>query len=480
MNNKLLNEAKEQIINYLKLQEFGMAEMLAEQTLICFQEISIQKLLGIAKMGLNKHEEARDIFLANISQEENSEDYNNLSIVYRCLGQLKDSEIVGLKSIQIDANNSSAWANLAATTRSMGKYKEPILQLKKAIELKQNPVFYIQLANIYFQHGKLNEAEDLLKIAVRLDPKQTQAIIDIFYCLAMKKEYLKAWPFYEYRYITIPQVNAIIEHYKIPLYEKKKKFYDEKICILYEQGHGDNLMYLRFVEQFQKIAPNSYLLSKDAVLHSVVESLPIRHSKTIIPSTDLVICIMSLPWMLDIEQIPLPAFPVKHNPIKTEKLKVGLAWAGSALHPMDYQRSTHLRWYKDFLTDCDMEIFSFMKDRRERKYKFDEKKSINYSNGFENYDIQDFSTQLNSAMDTANLLNNIDVLVTVDTFIAHIAGSMGVPTYLIVSNLPDWRWGKTEKESDWYPSIKIFRKSNKGSFKSVIKEVYKRIKDDYK
>jgi hypothetical protein len=146
---------------------------------------------------------------------------------------------------------------------------------------------------------------------------------------------------------------------------------------------------------------------------------------------------------------------------------------------MDYQRSTYLNWYRDFLNDSSLELFSFMKDRRDRKYKFKEAKTINYSKGFQKYKIKDFSEQLHSALDTATLLNQIDVLVTVDTFTAHIAGSMGVPTYLIVSNLPDWRWGKTEAESDWYPSIKIFRKSAKRSFKSVIKNVYKKIKGDY-
>jgi Tfp pilus assembly protein PilF len=480
MDNKLLNQAKNHIIESLKAQEFALAEIIAEQTLVCFNALEIQKLLGIAKMGLNKHEEARDIFLNNLNQKENDEDYNNLCITYKCLGDLEKSYEAGCKALKLNPSNSSAWANLASTTRSMGKYRDPVRQLKKAIELNENPVFYIQLSNIYFHHGKLDDAEKLLKKAVKLDPNQTQAIIDIFYCLAMKKEYDKAWPFYEYRYITIPQVTSIIQHYKIPLYDKKKKYYEEKICILYEQGHGDNLMYLRFVEKFQQIAPHSYLLSKDTVLHPVVEKMAIKHQNYISPDTEFVICIMSLPWILDIKQIPVPEFPVKHTPVKTEKLKVGLVWAGSALHPMDYQRSTYLNWYKDFLNDSSLELFSFMKDRRNRKYKFKEDKTINYSKGFQKYKIKDFSEQLHSALDTATLLNQIDVLVTVDTFTAHIAGSMGVPTYLIVSNLPDWRWGKTETESDWYPSIKIFRKSTKRSFKSVIKTVYKKIKGDYK
>ena len=100
---------------------------------------------------------------------------------------------------------------------------------------------------------------------------------------------------------------------------------------------------------------------------------------------------------------------------------------------------------------------------------------VDYSENFEQYDIIDMKDKLTSVSSSMNALDEIDVFVTVDTFMAHIAGTYNVPTYLILSDCPDWRWGYCETETPWYPSVKIFRQSN-NTLKDVIDDVYKEIR----
>jgi ADP-heptose:LPS heptosyltransferase len=83
---------------------------------------------------------------------------------------------------------------------------------------------------------------------------------------------------------------------------------------------------------------------------------------------------------------------------------------------------------------------------------------------------------MTSLEETIHLFDEIDLLVSVDTSVVHLAGSAGVPTYLLVDEMCDWRWGSNESVSDWYPSVQIFRKTNGQSYKDLISEVYKKIR----
>ena len=187
--------------------------------------------------------------------------------------------------------------------------------------------------------------------------------------------------------------------------------------------------------------------------------------------------IMSLPFHLSFEKVVNSKEIYFHKPRKNKKLNIGLVWAGSAYHPSDNIRSAYLSDFESILQDPEMQVFSFMKDKRKRK-RFGSDEIIDYAEGFENYNIIDYGNELNSVSKTLELLDDIDVLISVDTAIVHIAGLKNVPTFLLINDPSDWRWGD-DNISSWYPKTKIFRKNIKEKFSDLAKKVHEKIRGEY-
>jgi tetratricopeptide (TPR) repeat protein len=459
----------------LQERKYKEAEIVLEQALRVKDDCKVKQYLVIVKMYLGKMPEAKNLSLDNIKKYHLAEDFNNLSLVERSLRNHKEAYKAGLKAYKMKPKMPSIVINLAITAAANNKYEIAEKLINKAIKLSpNNPMFYANKATVLCENNKFKQAEKYYKKSLSLNPKEHQVYIDYFYCLANQKKYKMAWPLYENRYSKIKELSENIQKLKKPVMYFKKDFYNEKICIIPEQGFGDVMMFLRFLPEFQKIAPNSYFYCTDTV-YQFAKNLPIRITNQFEPDSEYVLSIMSLPYHLGINDIPPPITAVNHSPIKTNKLKVGICWAGSAYHPMDWNRSTYLKWWESFLEDDDLEIYSFMKDRRPRIYS-STGEEVDYSEGFDNYKIIDLSKNLTNAMATALELNKVDVLVTVDTFVAHVAATCGVPVELIVGDRADWRWGQEESISDWYSTVNIHRKEKKKYFKKAIESAYKKIK----
>lgn len=472
----LLEQTLNKLSELIKLSQFEEAEKISSQALKVFNDLRIKQFHGLAKIGLKKYQEGIKIFSENIEENNQSEDYNNLSLCYRFEKNYEMSYEIGKKGLVLNPNNASYYANLSASAKILGYDEEALELITLALSYApETPSLWHDKGVFHFSIGDIKNAEICMENALKFKPVNENYYIQMFYILASQKKYPEAWKYYEFRYNTMPHVAKIIKRHNLELLIGKKDFYDEKICISFEQGYGDNLMYLRFLPEFQKIAPNSYLLLKDEVFNSFVEKLPIKFSNKIEENTDKITCIMSLPYLLQTTKIPKPLTTTQHQSAKNDKLKVGICWAGSALHPMDYQRSTYLRWYDELIRDESIQVYDLLKDKRPRIHK-ETSKIINFSEGIENYKMIDLSSSLTSVEQSINALNEIDVLVTVDTFLAHIAGTIGLKTYLLVSKLPDWRWGLTGFKNDWYESVEIHRQ--KTNFEDLIMDVYKKIREE--
>lgn len=473
---ELINLAHKKSKEYIEQHKFHEAEVLITQALKVRQDFRLRQYLVIAKMYLRKYEEAALLCRQNIKKHKLAEDYNNLSLIYRAQHDYKTALKYGNKAVILKPNSAAITANYAITAAACDDMNLAIEYASKAIAIDPiNPMFHANRGSMYAQINNMEEAQKNYETAMRFNPNEPQVYIDYFYCMANMKNYARAWPFYEMRYERIKELKENIIKLKRPILRLKKPFYEENICVIPEQGLGDSLMALRFMKEFQEKAPNSYFYSSEQ-LYPFAKALGIRVKPKFDKKSSHVLGIMSLPFHLGSGKIPPPASPVLHKRTASEKLRVGLCWAGSPFHPLDSQRSTHLKWYSKFLSDKNMQVFSFMKDRRARVYA-NNPIEIDYSEGFSDFKITDLSDQMMNALSTAKLFDNIDVLVTVDTFVAHLAGSCGVPTFIIIGDNPDWRWGRQGDTTEWYPTVRLVRKCKSQNMKTVINEIYKKIKD---
>jgi tetratricopeptide (TPR) repeat protein len=472
---ELIRMAGEQAKNFIKQNDYIPAEILLEQALKVKYDLKLKQHLVIVKMYLRKYEESAKLCKENIKTHRLAEDYNNLALIQRAQLDFKSALKNGRMAYKKNPKSAAIIANYAVTAVALNNFSFALELIEEAIKRDgKNPMMYANKASMLSQIGKLVQAERVFKQALALNPQEPQVFIDYFYCLANQKKYSEAWPYYENRYYRIKELRESIAKYKKPVITYRKPFYHERICILPEQGLGDTLMSLRFIEEFQKIAPNSYFYSSEQI-YAFAKKLPIKIKEKFDKKTTHIVGIMSLPFLLGIEKIPEPKTPVKHSPEKNGKLRIGLCWAGSPHHPLDSLRSTYLKFYEKFLNDPHIQAYSFMKDRRMRIYAGHDQ-YVDYAEGFENYKIIDLSDHMTNSLETAKLFDQIDILITCDTFVAHLAGTCGVPTYVLIGDKPDWRWGQRDAFTEWYPTVKLIRKRKNESFLSLINSLYKKIR----
>ena len=137
-----------------------------------------------------------------------------------------------------------------------------------------------------------------------------------------------------------------------------------------------------------------------------------------------------------------------------------MVWSGSSTHKDDRRRSIQLKDYLSFCTD-DFEYFSLQKEVRE-----------NDIQDLQNSFIRHFENELNDFSDTAALISQLDLVISVDTSVAHLAASLNKPTLILIPFAPDWRWMLGRDDSPWYPTVKLYRQTTLGDWQTTLKTLF--------
>ena len=191
------------------------------------------------------------------------------------------------------------------------------------------------------------------------------------------------------------------------------------------------------------------------------------------------ISLISLPYIFRREQIPETykfLKPDKKNSLywrskllTRKKIKIGLVWQGAKTHPKDYKRSIALEKFKPLLELQDIEFISLQKGFGREQIKSNKLEKI----------IIDFFEGIESFQDTLSIINNLDLVITVDTAIAHIAATMNKKTWILLSFVPDFRWDLNKIKTNWYKSVRLFRQKKLNQWDQVILELKKALKKNY-
>lgn len=456
-------------------RDFQNAEKLINQYLLVKNDSESRQYAAMIKMNLGKYQEAKELCIENIKTNKSAEDYTNIALIEKALNNFESAYGYAKYAYELKPTSAAIIANFAIVSKILGKNRQAKNLIDRAVELDpKNWMYIFNKASLFSDEGNLVKAKEFYDIALQLNPLEINVNIDYFYCLAKMKFYKKAWPFYEYRYFKIKSLQKLIKELNRPVLQTKQETYSQNICVIPEQGMGDNLMFLRFIKEFQRIAPYSYYLCPPS-LTKIVAQMNINSKNDFDESSTHVVGIMSLPYHLNIEKIPNQEVLINNKSKLNNKIKIGICWAGSPNHPMDKDRSTYLSCFEPFLKDESFEIYSFQKETRPRKYTAS-KKIYDYAKGMENYKIINLSDQLIDGYETANLISNMDLFISVDSYPIHLAGLVNVPAYVLVGNQPDWRWGLQGDKSDWYNNVTIVRKKKRESYKKTIISYIKRLR----
>jgi hypothetical protein len=251
--------------------------------------------------------------------------------------------------------------------------------------------------------------------------------------------------------------------------------------LYWEQGFGDTIQFARYAAEVKKRNCSVILEVREPLIELMshldgVDNL-IRYG-TELPPHDFHCPLMSLPLALSttLESIPSsPKYLRSSDQRKqkwseligpTSKPRLGLVWSGSENHKNDKNRSITLEQILTAIPDR-YEVFSLQKEVRD----------VDITTLNQNKHIRHFGDMLSDFADTAALCDLMDIIISVDTSVAHLAGALGKPVNLLLPYVPDWRWLIDREDSPWYPSLKLYRQSSDQQWKPVFENVYRALSD---
>lgn len=326
-------------------------------------------------------------------------------------------------------------------------------------------------------HGLLNLDAAIADFdrAIAFAPDNAEAHFNKALTLMLQGDYANGLPLHEWRW-KLPGSVSEDRHFARPLWLGRESLHGKSILLHGEQGLGDCIQFSRYAEQLASQGakvilevpiPLVGLLTRVSGVHTAIP----RGSE--LPPFDWHCPLLSLPLAMGtrLETIPatrsyLNADPTLHNrwanvlgPRRAAK-RVGLVWSGSTWHSNDRNRSISLAELLPHLPES-LDYVSLQRDVRESDLQ-----TLAAAP-----QVRRFESELIDFEATAALCSLVDVVVTVDTSVAHLAGALGIPTLLLLPRVPDWRWLLDRGDSPWYPSMQLIRQEHAGNWRGPIRRV---------
>lgn len=358
---------------------------------------------------------------------------------------------------------AASWLNLGVALHGQGATREGCTALQHAVNICPSYAEAWQNLGLLYQAlGKFDDAYKSFRQALQLRPGYPTARWNLSLLQLLLGDYEHGWNSFEARFSKQPPVPQ--RHAMLPRWQGEP-LGNKTLLIHAEQGYGDTIQFLRFVPFLAQAADRVILEVQDGSLISLAQSLACnctvvtRNDNT--PEADLQIALMSVPGVLKttLGTIPndIPYLFANHERRKywqrtipaRQGFRIGLCWKGRNEHVNDRFRSCPLSALAPLRGLPGIQWFSL-------QFGSGREELTTSAAGFPLIDLTASSTDFH---DTAALMAKIDLVITVDTSVAHLAGATGRPTWLLLPFAPDWRWGLTADKTPWYPSMRLFRQA---------------------
>jgi tetratricopeptide (TPR) repeat protein len=436
------------------------------------------------------------LFKEAVSQFEKAEKFNpdsfelhiNWGAALKNLGLYDESLNHLLKAEALNPSDSRVWLNKGVTLEAINQQEQAIESYDFA--LKINPKYleaFCNKANALMAIGHHEEAFLAFQNALSINRNDPDTLYNLSFLQLHHGNYEEGWKNYENRWFRENAPIRPFDHIQ-PL-ANLDNIHGKHILVWSEQGLGDSIQFCRFIPDLaKKGAAISFLTQPELIeILSTVEGIReiISQNEEVSGSFDAQIPLMSLPLLFQNTKEQFPStFPyIRCNTSKSDnwqkrlqdiqKLKVGLVWSGG------FRPDQPELWAVNARRNIPFSVIARLKDIQGIQF-------ISLQKGlpaeaelarerpiiWPNNNLSVFTSDLNSFEDTAALIENLDLVISVDTSIAHLAGALGKPIWILNRYDSCWRWLKQEQKTHWYPNAKIFNQPSPGNWDDVIKEVY--------
>lgn len=447
------------------------------------ENAEIYNLLGVLKLQQNDVISAVNWVEKAVEKSPNAYFYETLFQAYiraKLYKQivLKEDEV--MKSF---SDNFSLLFNLALAFKNLKKNKEAIKYYDKA--LKINPASYqawFNLAHLYSVEGETKNAVSALKICKKIKPNDEDT--EYFYSLALMrtKDYNTALKYFEKRLCR--ETAVALQNKTYPNKATPENLWrgenikDKTILVYYEAGFGDVIMFARYLPLLAQRCKKLIFMSQKPLAPLFRENLNLGIDEIIdqyVPEVnmdfDVHVPLLSLPYLLGLKGDSVFAYPegylrpnnamVKEYKAKyfnNDKIKVGIKWQGNTYY--DFDRVIPTESFIPLLKVENTQYYSFQT--------FEGSEDTSKLEG-----VIDIGKELINFSQTAAALSNLDLVICNDTSLAHLAGAMGIPCWVLLPYEVNWRWHTDLSVCDWYKSVRLFRQHSIGNWKSVFDDILK-------
>nr|WP_228383121.1 tetratricopeptide repeat-containing glycosyltransferase family protein [Synechococcus elongatus] len=396
-------------------------------------------------------------------------------------GQVEEAIAAYQAALESQPGCPQAIAAWAAVLNEQGRFAEAIALLDQASE--QTTDLWHHRAVALQSLGDWSQALTSCDSALELDPTMAEAQFLRSKLRLGLGDWSQGWPEYESRLLVFPELRDRLPSFGRPLWQGED-LTDKTLLIWGEQGYGDQIQFVRYLSVLRDRWPETpLLLLVSEPLAALFQQLPIAHLQVATqftfeaePTYDFHLPLLSLPERLGAttETIPLaqgylprsPQFGGSKLTANPHQLQVGFVWQAGETSDRRYQ------WRQ---ADKSVPLDQFLQLR----LKLEDCQFWSLQFGSASQALQqhpdwagcDLSDQIHSFVDTAALLSQLDLLITVDTAIAHLAGALGVPVWVLLPKVADWRWGNTGTTTPWYQSMQLYRQEIAGDWRSVFDQL---------
>jgi tetratricopeptide (TPR) repeat protein len=405
--------------------------------------------------------------------------YNNLGFVYKEQRRLDEAITFYQKALQLNPNYAEAYANLGFAFHEKGHLDEAINCFQRALQINPKSIgvyAYIIMGIIFQRKGQINNAINCYQKALELDGDNALAHFNMAFAFFSSGDLNRGWKEFEWRWKLETGIN-VSRSFSQPLWKGEDisrctiLLHDEPIGVA---GFGDTIQFIRYASLLAKRAANVLFECKKELISLLtnvegVDQIIELGKQT--PAFDVHCFLLDLPFLFDISLANIPSripyisvdptlvqkWAEKIGP-KKDKFRIGLVWAAGAGQG---ERSCTLETFSSLGFSDSIIFYSLQKGEAAEQAR----------NVPEGMRLINLSAEFYDFSDTAALIEGLDLVISVDTAVAHLAGALGKPIWTLLPYVSPWRWMLNRVDSPWYPTMRLFRQPSPGDWQSVIEKV---------
>jgi hypothetical protein len=418
-----------------------------------------------------------------------AEAHSNLGNALQAASRYDEAIVACRQALAIKPEFPDALNNLGISLQAQGHIYEAADFLRRALAGRPNfPEAHSNLGVSLQCAGRLAEAEQSYRHSIALRPAYAEAHFNLSLILLLTAQWEEGWKEYEWRW-KVPSFPSLRRTFQKPMWDGQAPptpalEAGNTIVLHAEQGIGDTIQFIQFVPLVARMGWRVVLecqselrrLFDPSAADLGVSVLAERLSADGrgLPLFDVHLPLASLPFALGIRD-PKLADRLRNPYLKADprladrwkklteapgKLKIGLVWAGSPTHKDDLNRSVSLEMFKSLIRP-NVKFFSLQLGKASQQAKTPPP----------GMDLVDLTDRIGDFADTAALMSQLDLIVAVDTAVAHLGGAMAKPTFVLIPFMPDFRWTMNGEDTPWYTTLRLFRQSTRGDWPGVMARI---------